>query len=292
MKSDLAPSAQPDPAPQPAGVTPMPWTEWRRNTPARIALGRAGVAIPTDESLRFGLAHAMARDAIHTPLDSQALQARLIEAGHAVLRVRSQATDRTEYLRRPDLGRRLHPADAQALSEQAAPTHPDVCVVVGDGLSSLAVQRHALPLLKALLPRLDAGLRLSPVVLVQQARVAVADEVGQALGARLSVMLIGERPGLSSPDSLGIYLTHAPCLGRHDAQRNCISNVRPEGLSYEQAAHKLAWLIQHALQRGLSGVGLKDESDTQPLMPGATAPESLVIDPTPSEPTDPFQENP
>lgn len=221
----------------PEGVTPMPWTDWRRSTPARIALGRAGVAIPTDETLRFGLAHAMARDAIHTPLDTAALQATLEQAGHGVLQVRSQAGDRTEYLRRPDLGRRLAP-----------------------------------------------GWRLAPVVLVQQARVAVADEVGEALGARLSVILIGERPGLSSPDSLGIYLTHDPRVGRHDAQRNCISNVRPEGLSYPQAAHKLAWLIRQALQRGLSGVALKDDSEAEAWLPGAAPrPESLVSTPPSSQ---------
>lgn len=272
---------------QPEGaVTPMPWTDWRRSTPARIALGRAGVATPTDESLRFGLAHALARDAIHTPLDTAALQATLEQAGHTVLQARSQAADRTEYLRRPDLGRRLHPADTQHLQALAAEAGvaPELCVVVGDGLSSLAVQRHAAPLLAALLPRLAPGWRLAPVVLVQQARVAVADEVGQALGARLSVILIGERPGLSSPDSLGIYLTHGPRVGRHDAERNCISNVRPQGLSYEQAAHKLAWLVRQALQRGLSGVALKDESEAEAWLPGTPPPpDSLVCDPPSSQ---------
>ncbi|RUP30557.1 MAG: ethanolamine ammonia-lyase subunit EutC [Curvibacter sp.] len=266
------------------GVTPMPWTDWRPSTPARIALGRAGVAIPTDESLRFGLAHALARDAIHTPLDTAALQLALEQAGHKVLQVRSQASDRTEYLRRPDLGRRLNPADTlrlQALATEARVT-PELCVVVGDGLSSLAVQRHAAPLLAALLPRLAQGWRLAPVVLVQQARVAVADEVGEALGARLSVILIGERPGLSSPDSLGIYLTHGPRVGRHDAERNCISNVRPQGLSYEQAAHKLAWLIRQALQRGLSGVALKDESETEPWLPGTPPPTDSLVSVPPS----------
>lgn len=286
----MSPPKRPAPAlaapEQAEGVTPMPWTDWRRSTPARIALGRAGVAIPTDETLRFGLAHAMARDAIHTPLDTAALQATLEQAGHGVLQVRSQAGDRTEYLRRPDLGRRLAPDDAQrlrALAAAAGPA-PELCVVVGDGLSSLAVQRHAAPLLAALLPRLAAGWRLAPVVLVQQARVAVADEVGEALGARLSVILIGERPGLSSPDSLGIYLTHDPRVGRHDAQRNCISNVRPEGLSYPQAAHKLAWLIRQALQRGLSGVALKDDSEAESWLPGAAPrPESLVSTPPSSQ---------
>jgi len=269
---------------QPESVTSMPWTDWRRNTPARIALGRAGVAIPTDETLRFGLAHAMARDAIHTPLDMAALQAALEQAGHGVLQLRSQAADRNEYLRRPDLGRRLAPADVQRLRAMAAAAGPppELCVVVGDGLSSLAVQRHAAPLLAALLPHLAPGWRLAPVVLVQQARVAVADEVGEALGARLSVILIGERPGLSSPDSLGIYLTHGPRVGRHDAQRNCISNVRPEGLAYPQAARKLAWLIRQALQRGLSGVDLKDESEAEAWLPGPPPPTDSLVSVPPS----------
>ncbi|WP_311223267.1 MULTISPECIES: ethanolamine ammonia-lyase subunit EutC [unclassified Acidovorax] len=248
-----------------AHVTATPWQDWRQATPARIALGRAGVAIPTDESLRFGWAHALARDAIHAPLDTDALAAALGAAGHEVLLARSRADDRTTYLRRPDLGRQLHPQDALALQERAAQapkTRPDLCVVVGDGLSSLAVQRHAVPLLQALMPMLAPGTVLAPVVVVvQQARVAVADEVGELLDARMSAMLIGERPGLSSPDSLGIYLTHGPKRGRHDAERNCISNVRAEGLSYASAALKLAWLMRQALRLGATGVALKDDSD-------------------------------
>jgi ethanolamine ammonia-lyase small subunit len=246
----------------PKTVTPMAWTGWRSSTVARIALGRAGVSIPTDEALRFGVAHAQARDAIHTALDVAQLTHALESAGHSVVQAHSRATDRTTYLRRPDLGRQLEPAGAQALQALAAGLEraPDVCIVVGDGLSSLAVQRHAPALLAALMPLLAPGTMLAPVVVVQQARVAVADDVGEALGARLSVILIGERPGLSSPDSLGIYLTHGPRRGRHDAERNCISNVRPEGLSYADAARKLAWLIRHAFALGASGVVLKDES--------------------------------
>jgi ethanolamine ammonia-lyase small subunit len=249
-------------------VTGMPWHDWRSATAARIALGRVGVSLPTDEALRFGQAHALARDAIHTALDVPALQAALEQAGHRVVCAHSCATDRTTYLRRPDLGRQLAPADRELLQALAATAQekPDIAVVVGDGLSSLAVQRHALPLLTALLPRLAPGTRLAPIVLVQQARVAVADDVGEALGARLSVILIGERPGLSSPDSLGIYMTHAPRRGRTDAERNCISNVRPEGLSFEVAAHKLAWLIAQALHHGHSGIALKDESSDPDLL--------------------------
>ncbi|QHJ00241.1 ethanolamine ammonia-lyase subunit EutC [Xylophilus rhododendri] len=243
----------------PSIVTPDPWQDWRAATPARLALGRSGAGMPTDETLRFGWAHAMARDAIHAALDVDTLAASLREAGWPVESVRSQAEDRGTYLRRPDLGRRLHAEDTARLRAIAEPC--DLCVVIGDGLSSLAVQRHALPLLDALRPLLPQALRLAPVIIATQARVALADEAGEALGARLSVMLIGERPGLSSPDSLGIYLTFGPRLGRHDAQRNCISNVRPAGLAYADAAFRLSWLIREALRRGLSGVELKDESD-------------------------------
>ena len=240
-------------------VTPSPWQQWRTTTPARLALGRAGAGMPTDETLRFGWAHAMARDAIHAALDTAALEALLRAQGWQVVQATSRAADRTTYLRRPDLGRQLAEDAAQTLDTGAGEC--DVCFVVGDGLSSLAVARHAAPFLAALRPHLPAGTRIAPVTLVTQARVAVADEVGALYGARLSVMLIGERPGLSSPDSLGIYLTHAPRIGRSDAERNCVSNVRPEGLGYGLAAFKLAWLMREALRRGLTGVALKDESD-------------------------------
>ncbi|RZL88288.1 MAG: ethanolamine ammonia-lyase subunit EutC [Variovorax sp.] len=241
-------------------VTPSPWREWRNTTPARLALGRAGAGMPTDEVLRFGWAHAMARDAIHAALDVPALDAALRSDGWDVMQVRSRAPDRTSYLRRPDLGRQLEAADAEALRTKAA-APCDLCIVIGDGLSSLAVARHAVPLLAALRPHLPTGLRIAPITIATQARVALADEVGELFDARLSVILIGERPGLSSPDSLGIYVTHSPRRGRHDAERNCISNVRPEGLPCSAAAFKLAWLIREALRRGLTGVELKDESD-------------------------------
>lgn len=241
-------------------VTASPWGDWRRSTPARLALGRAGAGMPTDEVLRFGWAHAMARDAIHAALDVPSLAATLRDGGWEVAQARSRAPDRTAYLRRPDLGRQLDAADAQRLRADAhAPV--DLCIVVGDGLSSLAVARHAAPLLAALRRQLPPDLSLAPVVIATQARVALADEVGEAFGARLAIMLIGERPGLSSPDSLGIYITHAPRRGRHDAERNCISNVRPEGLPYATAAFKLAWLLREALRRGLTGVALKDDSE-------------------------------
>jgi ethanolamine ammonia-lyase small subunit len=256
-------------------VTPGPWHAWRAATPARLALGRAGNGMPTDETLRFGWAHAMARDAIHATLDAQALEHALHAQGWAVMRARSRAGDRTTYLRRPDLGRQLDADDAARLRERAGPGDAsEVCLVVGDGLSSLAIERHAAPMLAALRRRLPPDTRFAPVVIATQARVALADEIGELFGARLLVMLIGERPGLSSPDSLGLYLTHAPRRGRHDAERNCISNVRAEGLSYDAAAFKLAWLMREALRRGLTGVGLKDESDLA-VLDAAAMPHAL-----------------
>jgi ethanolamine ammonia-lyase small subunit len=248
MEDDLPPASE-----------PSFWSELRRFTPARIGLGRSGVAVPTHEVLAFGWAHARARDAVHTPLDHVALEGELQASGFDVRQAHSCAHDRATYLRRPDLGRQLD-AQHDAMLRAAGPV--DIALVIGDGLSSLAVQRHAVPLLVALRERLATSLSCSPVVIARQARVAIGDDIGEQLGARIVVVLIGERPGLSSPDSLGVYLTHTPRRGRHDAERNCISNVRPEGLPIGAAAHKLAWHIGQALQRGLTGVGLKDESDT------------------------------
>lgn len=250
------------------------WERWRGFTPARIGLGRAGNGMPTQEVLRLGWAHAMARDAIHLPLDVPALAQRLAGDGFAVLQAHSSAPDRATYLRRPDLGRRLAPESAAQLQAalQRGGTQWDLCFVVADGLSSLAAMRHAAPILTALRPLLPAELRTGPVIVATQARVALADEIGDICGARLSIILIGERPGLSSPDSLGVYLTHAPRRGRTDAERNCISNIRPEGLPYDAAAHKLAWLVRESLRQGLTGVGLKDESAVTGLAGDAAQP--------------------
>ncbi len=260
-----APAAGGQPPAGDAPVSPDPWARWRRFTPARIALGRAGAAQPTTATLAFGWSHALARDAIHAPLDADALARELASAGWPVERVRSQVPDRDTYLRRPDLGRKLDEADARRHASRAAAEPAlrgvDLCLVIGDGLSSFAVQRHAVPLLQALRPLLPADWRLAPVTVATQARVALGDDVGAAFGARYAVMLIGERPGLSSPDSLGVYLTRAPQRGRTDAERNCISNVRPEGLTYAQATHKLAWLLREADRLGATGVALKDGSD-------------------------------
>lgn len=243
-----------------------PWGHLAGSTAARIALGRCGVSLPTAETLRFALAHAQARDAVHTPLDAAALAVRLGDAGFATLEVASLARDRHQYLQRPDLGRCLDEASRLLLS-QSAPPPCDVLFVVGDGLSSLAIERNALPFLTEVRPFLEAaGWRIGPVVLARQARVALGDDVGGQLQPQLVVMLIGERPGLSSPDSMGVYLTYGARPGRLDSERNCISNVRPEGLNYAAAAHKLTWLMNRARGLGLSGVGLKDESDS--LLPG------------------------
>jgi ethanolamine ammonia-lyase small subunit len=246
------------------------WADLRQHTPARLALGRAGSALPTAELLRFGLAHAMARDAVHQALDLAALQRGLAEDGVASVAVHSAAAHRAAYLLRPDQGRRLRPEDAQRLRALGwAP--PRLLVVVADGLSALAVARQARPFLAALRALAQAeGEDLGPVVLAQQARVALGDEVGECLGAQQVLVLIGERPGLSSPDSLGLYLTWQPRVGRHDAERNCISNVRQEGLPFEAAAQRCWWLVNEARRLRLTGVGLKDRSG-EARLPGPAA---------------------
>jgi ethanolamine ammonia-lyase small subunit len=244
----------------------------RRHTAARIALGRAGLSLPTAEWLRFSLAHALARDAVHLPFDAATLAADLQQHGYDAVLLESAAPDRATYLRRPDLGRRLS-ARSAALLPALAGTGCELAVVVGDGLSARAVHAHALPLLQELRPRLEAqGQPPGVVALVRQCRVALGDEVGALLNARAVLVLIGERPGLSSPDSLGAYLSWAPRVGLADAQRNCVSNIRPEGLSYAEAAHKLAWLLDAARQRGATGITLKDKSDAPALPDAALSP--------------------
>ena len=246
--------------------TPTAWTRLAALTPARIALGRAGAALPTREVLGFALDHARARDAVHAALDAEALAASLEALGHGVLQVESAAPDRQTYLRRPDLGRRLSEASRARLAGRDRRA-VDLAILVGDGLSAAAAQTHAAPVLAALAPQIArSGWTVAPVVVARQARVALGDEVGEALRARMVVVMLGERPGLSSPDSLGIYLTHGPRPGRTDAERNCISNVRPAGLGYQAAAFKLGWHLSEALRLGLTGVGLKDESDLAHLV--------------------------
>jgi ethanolamine ammonia-lyase small subunit len=240
-----------------------PWSVLRSATRARVALGRAGDGLPTARELEFRAAHAVARDAVRTGLDAERVRGALAEAGVGldVLEVRSQAPDRATYLQRPDLGRRL------ADGTQLPGGEYDVALVLADGLSPRAVHEHAAGTVAAVLARLP-GWSVAPIVLAHQARVALGDPVGQALGARIVVVVVGERPGLSSADSLGLYLTHGPRPGRADAERNCISNVRPpHGLGYAQAADTLAALLQASRQLGASGVVLKDEGAALP--PGA-----------------------
>lgn len=254
-----------------------PWLDLRRLTPARIALGRTGTSLPTRAQLDFQSAHAQARDAVHLAFDPAGLREQLSERGRDSLLLHSAASDRHSYLQRPDLGRRLHDDSAQQLREhaQANPGGVDLAIIVADGLSALAVHRHTLPLLNRLEEHIAAeGWSTAPVMLVEQGRVAVADEVGELLGARMTVILIGERPGLSSPDSLGLYFTYNPKVGLTDAYRNCISNVRLEGLSYGMAAHRLLYLMREACRRQLSGVNLKDEAQVQTLDSDADAPKS------------------
>ena len=225
-----------------------PWAALRASTPARIALGRAGASLPTREVLGFGLAHAKARDAVHDALDVDKLLRELRD--HNPVSVRSAAGDRATYLTRPDLGRKL----ASPLSGSA-----EIVIAIEDGLSAVAVQTHAVPLLNEL-KKLSEKWRNAAVVVATQGRVALGDEIGERMKAKLVVVMIGERPGLTSPDSLGVYLTYNPRVGRTDAERNCISNIRPQGLGYVEAARRLDWLASAALARGLTGIGLKDGS--------------------------------
>jgi len=234
--------------------------ELRQLTPARVGLGRAGASLPTEALLQFTLDHARARDAVHAGFDVSALVTGLNSVGLRTLAVRSRARSRRDYLRRPDLGRMLDPESKHLLASQlAGPCQ--LAIVVGDGLSPSAVNGHAIELVRRLIPRLAVdGLEIGHAVVASGARVALGDEIGAMLGARMVAVLIGERPGLSAPDSLGAYLTFAPQVGRSDAERNCISNIHGAGLGYDEAASRIAWLIREGLARKLTGVTLKDES--------------------------------
>lgn len=243
-----------------AAPVPDPWAVLKSFTAARIALGRSGTSVPLREALAFKLAHAHARDAVYSLLATEQLVDELAELGLPVIQVQSQAATRQEYLQRPDLGRQLAEASRAHLAGQATEAC-DLAVVLADGLSATAINSHALPLLHRLVPELkQMGFRLGPLVLAEQARVALGDEVGNLLQARLVLVLIGERPGLSAPDSLGAYFTYGPRPGLTDEARNCISNIRPKGLGYDAAATKLGFLLSEALRRQLSGVALKDET--------------------------------
>jgi ethanolamine ammonia-lyase small subunit len=266
-------------------VVANPWQVLRRFTPARIALGRTGVSLPTDAHLAFQLAHARARDAVQVALDVpqllQALEAAGIAAADEVVVLDSAATDRLTYLQRPDLGRSLSEASRRTLQSLPTAGAPgcDIAMVLADGLSALAVNTQAPLLLDALLPRLAAeGWQMAPITVVRQARVAIGDEIGALLSARMVVVLIGERPGLSAPDSMGVYLTWMPVPGVTDASRNCISNVRDAGLQPSDAATRVHYLMSEARRRQMSGVLLKDESsDGQAAIDGNDGAASFLL---------------
>jgi ethanolamine ammonia-lyase small subunit len=265
---------------EPGGlVVSNPWADLRRLTPARIALGHSGTSIPTAHHLAFQLAHARARDAVHHELDANGLKRGIEGLGVDVLLLASAAESRAAYLQRPDEGRRLDANSREILlnyAEQVGKSF-DVVLAVGDGLSAFAIEKNAEPLLRRVVPLIiDNGWRLGPIAIVRQARVAIGDEIGQCLGAKLVVMLIGERPGLSSPDSLGIYMTYAPQLGVTDESRNCISNVRSQGLTYEEAARKLMYLVTEASKRQQSGVLLKDETEGIAVTPSPACGNFLI----------------
>jgi ethanolamine ammonia-lyase small subunit len=251
-----------------------PWARMRAATPARIALPRAGAAIATPAHLAFQLAHARARDAVHAPFDPDALLEGARQRGLTTLELNSAAADRATYLARPDLGRRLDAASR--LAAEAVPRGSDLVFVIADGLSAQAVASHALPLVDRSLPTFARdGWRIGPVAIVAQGRVAIGDEIGEILGTALVCVLIGERPGLTSPDSLGAYITWRPRVGRTDAERNCLSNIRPSGMAYDEAAQRLTDLCAQARLRQCSGVMLKDETpkDRASSNPSLAAPD-------------------
>ncbi|MEO3406026.1 ethanolamine ammonia-lyase subunit EutC [Mucilaginibacter sp. CAU 1740] len=228
-------------------------------TSARIAIGRVGTSIPLKQSLEFKLAHAHARDAVYSELDLNKLTTLLKHFELPILHLHSQVTDRRQYLQRPDLGRKLNHASIIQLQDYRADS--DVAIMVVDGLSATAVNENTKGLLDALIPLLiNGGFKLAPISLVEQGRVAIGDDIGHGLNARLSLILIGERPGLSAADSLGAYLTYNPKPGLTDESRNCVSNIRPKGLTYKKAAKKIFYLISEAFRRQLSGVELKDNA--------------------------------
>ena len=248
-------------APPVSDLTPVEMSHAAREalrsyTPARIGLESTGVSLATRPLLDFQLAHARARDAVHAAIDVRMLCDELRRCGLPALALQSKAGDRATYLRRPDLGRALSEDSAMQLT----PGEYDVVFVIADGLSALAVERHALQLVQAVLP-LIVGWRPAPVCVVEQGRVAVGDAIGEALHAPLAVVMIGERPGLSSPDSLGVYITWEPRRGRKDSERNCISNIREEGLGYAAAASRLHYYMQESSRRHMTGLGLKDPAE-------------------------------
>nr|WP_067345826.1 ethanolamine ammonia-lyase subunit EutC [Marinomonas spartinae] len=251
-------------------VTENIWHKLNAFTDARVGLGRSGISVPTKHLLAFQLAHAQAIDAVHTHLDSKGLATQLMAQDwapqSAPLFLHSRAADRATYLQRPDYGRRLNDESARLLDEHQAsyPQGYDLVIAVVDGLSSLAIEQNTQPFLNALFSILgnqSPSWTIAPLCLVEQGRVAIGDDICERLNAKCVLVLIGERPGLSSPDSLGLYLTWGGKAGYTDAYRNCISNIRPAGLNYQEAARKAFYLLKEAKQLKLSGVKLKDRSD-------------------------------
>jgi len=235
------------------------WGNLKQFTAARIALGRAGGSLKTSDWLDFKLAHAKARDAVHCEFDADVLVKELSQLNDSVLLVSSRVKDRTEFLKRPDLGRCLDDVSKQLLNESTE-KNSDLVIVVSDGLSATAVHAHAVNLLSQLVPKLlDNDWSMLPIVVVRYGRVAIEDEIGALLGAQMALVLIGERPGLGAPDSLGAYLVHGPIVGNTDANRNCVSNIRPAGLSYQAAADTLFYLLNEMKRGHMSGVELKDQ---------------------------------
>lgn len=269
---------------QPGAVVENPWRRLREFTDARIGLGRAGISLPTSELLAFQLSHAQARDAVHLPLDIDALCADLAaDPQLAVLgeptRLHSQAVDRMTYLQRPDLGRLLNDASREQLIELGREQPSDLAIVIVDGLSSRAIAQNAVPFMQRFMGLLASELpecSLAPLTIVEQGRVAVGDDVGALLNARAVLLLIGERPGLSSPDSLGLYLTWSPKPGLTDASRNCISNVRPAGLPHVEGAKRALYLLREAQRLKLSGVNLKDRTEDAVIEHGGSGRNFLV----------------
>jgi ethanolamine ammonia-lyase small subunit len=247
-------------------ITPPPPRapgDLRDLTPARVGLGRAGASMPTQALLAFTLDHARARDAVHAAFDVPAITSGLGDLGLAAFDVSSRAHGRKEYLARPDLGRKLDSVSQQLLTGHNAGSC-QLAIVIGDGLSPSAVNAHAVELVRRLMARLALdGIGIGHAAVAAGARVALGDEIGAILGARMMVMLIGERPGLSAPDSLGAYLTFAPKIGLTDEKRNCVSNIHAAGLGYDEAALRIAWLVREGLAREVTGVALKDESGVQ-----------------------------
>jgi ethanolamine ammonia-lyase small subunit len=246
--------------------TPGAWEKLKRFTEARIALGRTGSSLPTRAVLEFGVAHAQARDAVHAALQRDRMIRDLEASGFTAIPVHSAASDRAAYLQQPGLGRRLDDESRARLRHTAHAPRPALAIVIADGLSAVAAERHALPVLHALRQGIDS-LSDAPIIVAEQARVALADEIGEILGAEAVAIFIGERPGLSSPDSMGIYLTYSPRVGRTDAERNCISNIRAGGLGCEAAARKLLLLLSAARLLGATGVTLRDDSDERDSLP-------------------------